>query len=55
MISTHVLDTNKGIPGQGIPVQLLQYVSETSQWIVLGNSRTDNDGMKLKILQTRKM
>jgi 5-hydroxyisourate hydrolase len=44
MISTHVLDTNKGVPGAGIPVELLLFDHDTQGWITLGSGATDKDG-----------
>lgn len=45
MISTHVLDTNKGIPGREIPVELLLFDPVTQGWITLGTGTTDHDGI----------
>ena len=42
MISTHVLDTSKGCPAQGISVAL--YKQNGKEWSELGKSSTNNDG-----------
>lgn len=42
-ISTHVLDTARGIPARNVPIQLEQQQSSGS-WQVIGSSRTDDHG-----------
>ncbi|MBX9669522.1 MAG: hydroxyisourate hydrolase [Candidatus Obscuribacterales bacterium] len=41
-ITTHVLDTSKGLPGRGVIV-ILEYLTEDG-WKELGNSITNRDG-----------
>jgi 5-hydroxyisourate hydrolase len=41
-ISTHVLDTNLGRPGAGIPVALWRQDGES--WTQVADARTDEDG-----------
>ncbi len=41
-LTTHVLDTSKGLPAEGIRVVLYKY--ESSLWIELANAVTDEDG-----------
>jgi 5-hydroxyisourate hydrolase len=38
-LSTHVLDTARGIPAAGVPIRL-----ETADHVVLGEGVTDHDG-----------
>jgi 5-hydroxyisourate hydrolase len=42
-ISTHVLDTAKGKPAEGVPVRLERRDS-TGEWTALGSAQTDHDG-----------
>lgn len=42
-ISTHVLDTSKGVPAAGIRVQL-EKRSGADQWAGIGSGVTDSDG-----------
>lgn len=42
MITTHVLDTARGLPGIGISV-LLEFL-QTDGWIEIGRGLTDSDG-----------
>jgi 5-hydroxyisourate hydrolase len=42
-ISTHVLDTAKGKPAEGVPVHLERQDS-SGKWTSLGSGRTDQDG-----------
>ena len=44
-ITTHILDTSKGTPAQGVAVELLFRNGET--WESLANAKTDNDGRLL--------
>lgn len=41
-ITTHILDTAKGLPAKGISVRMYQLVDE--QWLFLTDGVTDNDG-----------
>jgi len=41
-ISTHILDTARGCPADGVPVKLERQTSYG--WTVLGSGRTDADG-----------
>ncbi|MAZ89930.1 MAG: hydroxyisourate hydrolase [Cellvibrionaceae bacterium] len=41
-ITTHVLDTARGLPAKGIHITLGQQVDE--QWITLGSGTTNEDG-----------
>lgn len=41
-ITTHILDTARGLPAAGIPVELSR--KETGEWINVGSGVTDNDG-----------
>ena len=50
LITTHVLDTSKGKPAQGIEVRLLRLESENN-WQELGCSRTDADGRVSDLLR----
>jgi len=43
VISTHVLDTQTGLPAAGVPVVLEYQYSET-QWELVGTGITDSDG-----------
>jgi 5-hydroxyisourate hydrolase len=38
-VSTHVLDTARGMPAPGVPIRL-----ETAERVVVGEGRTDVDG-----------
>ena len=42
-ITTHVLDTSKGIPARGVPV-MLELLSADGEWLPLGKGTTDADG-----------
>lgn len=42
-ITTHVLDTARGRPAQGVPVTLSK-LSTNDVWEVLGQGRTNSDG-----------
>jgi 5-hydroxyisourate hydrolase len=42
-ISTHVLDTARGAPADGVPVRL-ERLENSGDWKLLGSARTDGDG-----------
>jgi 5-hydroxyisourate hydrolase len=42
MITTHVLDTARGLPARGVPVSLS--IHEDGTWRELGSGATDDDG-----------
>jgi 5-hydroxyisourate hydrolase len=42
MISTHILDTTKGLPASGVTVVL--EMKENENWIELGKDKTNPDG-----------
>jgi 5-hydroxyisourate hydrolase len=42
MISTHILDTTKGLPAAGVTVILEK--QEESTWVKLGQDKTNTDG-----------
>jgi len=42
-ITTHVLDTSRGCPAEGIRV-ILSFLAEASQWTQLSENVTDDDG-----------
>jgi 5-hydroxyisourate hydrolase len=42
-ITTHVLDTARGRPAQGVPIALELYI-EDDRWKRLGHGATDSDG-----------
>jgi 5-hydroxyisourate hydrolase len=42
-ISTHVLDTSNGIPGQNVGVQL-EVLNDSGAWLPLWSGATDDDG-----------
>jgi 5-hydroxyisourate hydrolase len=48
-ISTHVLDTTRGKPANGVLVRLEKRESG-GEWVVLGSSSTDGDGRCGKLL-----
>jgi len=41
-ITTHVLDTSKGQPAEGLPIEL--YHQNNNQWHSLGKGKTNSDG-----------
>jgi 5-hydroxyisourate hydrolase len=43
-ITTHVLDTARGRPAAGVPVQLEQRDGLGDQWTLVGRGETDADG-----------
>ena len=47
-ISTHVLDTEKGRPAQGIPVTLLEW--RAGEWNLLSETVTDANGRVAQLL-----
>ncbi len=53
-ISTHVLDTARGKPAKDVPVRLER--QETSGiWLLMGSSRTDQDGRCAQLLPDDKV
>lgn len=42
-ITTHVLDTARGLPAVGVPV-LLEQSTGNNQWLTIGSGETDADG-----------
>jgi 5-hydroxyisourate hydrolase len=42
-LSTHVLDTARGKPAEGVPVTLEQRIDD-GQWVYVNDARTDADG-----------
>jgi 5-hydroxyisourate hydrolase len=45
LVTTHVLDTAKGIPATGIPVLLDAHrTGDTGGWSLVAEGRTDDDG-----------
>lgn len=48
-ITTHVLDTTKGIPAEGISV-LLEFQSSQYEWKNIANGTTNHDGRILDLL-----
>lgn len=42
MISTHILDTQKGLPAQGVEASL--YIKKEGKWEPLFTSKTNDDG-----------
>ena len=50
-ITTHVLDTAKGSPAEGIEIELEYFADEAkSTWVSLGHGVTNNDGRVLDLL-----
>ena len=41
-ITTHILDTAKGMPAANVPVKMFQLVND--QWVFLTDGLTDDDG-----------
>ena len=41
-ITTHVLDTTRGLPAQNLPISL--YIKSEEDWELLANGLTDEDG-----------
>ena len=50
-ISTHVLDTAKGQPAQGVPV-VVERESQASEWVLVGEGITDNNGRIPQLLRS---
>ena len=50
-ITTHVLDTSRGRPADGVPVTL-ERSDEQGSWTLLGSGRTDADGRLRTLLST---
>lgn len=44
MISTHILDTSKGIPASEVAITLEKKESANGEWIKLGSGITNTDG-----------
>ena len=42
-ITTHVLDTTRGMPAQQVPISLYQLLPDNS-WTLLANDKTNEDG-----------
>jgi 5-hydroxyisourate hydrolase len=42
-ISTHVLDTARGMPAKDVAVHLERH-DDSGEWLILGSARTDQDG-----------
>jgi 5-hydroxyisourate hydrolase len=42
-ITTHVLDTSRGRPAEGVPV-VLEWIEDSGEAVVLGRGKTDADG-----------
>ena len=51
-VSTHVLDTARGKPAAGVPVQL-ERQEVSGQWRNVGSGRTDEDGRCFQLLSER--
>jgi len=51
-ITTHVLDTTKGLPAQYVPITLYQQVEDESghSWKALANGNTNEDGRIANLL-----
>ncbi len=47
-ISTHILDTARGCPAAGVPVQLER--QDNGEWVILGAGFTDDDGRNRGLL-----
>ena len=50
-ISTHVLDTARGVPAEGIGVRFEQLSGDDS-WLLLGSGTTDDDGRISNLIPT---
>jgi len=48
-ITTHVLDTSRGRPADGLPVRLCKF--ENDKWILVKESTTDSNGRCADLLQ----
>lgn len=49
VVSTHVLDTARGVPAGGVPLSLERQES-SGEWRTLASSRTDSDGRCRQLL-----
>jgi 5-hydroxyisourate hydrolase len=49
-ISTHVLDTARGMPAGDVAVHLERHES-SGEWLILGSARTDQDGRSGELLR----
>jgi len=47
-ITTHVLDLTRGLPAQGVRIELEQ--KQNNKWLALGSGTTDNDGRLRNLL-----
>ncbi|WP_236245856.1 hydroxyisourate hydrolase [Streptomyces sp. CC210A] len=43
-VSTHILDTSRGRPAEGVAVSLAARAGRDAPWVALGGSATDADG-----------
>ncbi|MCH0542677.1 hydroxyisourate hydrolase [Streptomyces sp. MUM 203J] len=43
-VSTHILDTSRGRPADGVAVSLAARAGRDAEWVTLGGSATDADG-----------
>ncbi|MDI3405331.1 MULTISPECIES: hydroxyisourate hydrolase [Streptomyces] len=43
-VSTHILDTSKGRPAEGVAIQLSARSGGNAEFVALGGSKTDADG-----------
>lgn len=50
-ITTHILDTSKGSPAQGVRI-VLQYRETSVDWRDVGSGETDNDGRLRTLLSS---
>ena len=53
-ITTHVLNTAKGLPAVGMDV-LLEYQDENESWVVVGSGRTDDNGRMTNLLEDQQV
>ena len=44
MISTHILDTSKGIPASGVVIELEKKDPSKAKWTPIGSGTTNSDG-----------
>ena len=51
-LTTHVLDTARGLPAKGVPV-LLEAHSGNGNWIKLAEGKTDSDGRVKELLPAK--
>jgi 5-hydroxyisourate hydrolase len=52
-ITTHILDTSRGCPAQGVKI-VLEYQNANGVWETIGQGETDNDG-RLRTLMSDDM